>query len=252
MNVVGQTLIAVVIVSLISLVGALTLMFKKFTVRFSFWIVSFAAGTMVGAAFLDLIPEAAENGGELMFSYVILGLLVFLIIERLLYWYHCHIAECEHHDSHPKAYTYLNLLGDGLHNLLDGAIIAVAFSANTALGIATTIAVIMHEIPQEISDFGLLVAGGFSKKKALLFNLLSAITAIIGALLALYFVDTFVAFKPIGLAIAAGGFLYIALVDLLPELHHSSGLVAATSQILLFVLGIGLIAVLDMVLVHAH
>jgi len=203
-------------VSILSLIGILT-----FTVRDELLnkvllgLVGFSAGALMGGAFLHLVPEALERGGSaIVFSYVILGFILFFLLERLLYWRHCHDGRCDVH-----IFTYLNLIGDGIHNFVDGLTIAASFVADMHLGIVATIAVISHEIPQELGDFGVLVYGGLSKTKALFYNLLSALTAILGAFIG-YFVSSYVEnFTALLLPLAAGGFIYISGSDLIPELH---------------------------------
>jgi zinc and cadmium transporter len=213
--------------------------------------VSFAAGTLIGAAFLDLIPEALEKGSEPILVYVIVGIIVFFLLEKVLYWYHCHNHHCDaHHKHRVKEYTYLNLVGDALHNMLDGAIIAVSFFADFRLGVATTLAVIFHEIPQEIGDFAILVKGGYSQGRALMMNFFSGLTAILGAVLAFVFLEAFEALEPIALAFAAGGFIYIALVDLLPEIHETADSRKALIEVMAFIVGVIVIGLLHLVNGH--
>ena len=177
-------LLSTFLVSLISFIGVFTLSLKeKFLNKILLILVSFAAGALIGGAFFHLLPEALEISFDLnIFVYLVVGIFVFFILERVLHWRHCHKGKC---DVHP--FTYLNLVGDGVHNFIDGLIIAASFLTNISLGIITTIAVIFHEIPQEIGDFGILVYGGFSRTKALFFNFLSALTAILGALVGFSF-----------------------------------------------------------------
>src|SRR3989338_2973247 len=152
-----QILIAVLIVSLVSILGILIFFRKKTLNRILFYLVSFAAGTLLGAAFLDLLPEALEGGyKESVPVFILLGILSFFILEKFLYWHHHHTGEKDVH-----AFTYLNMMGDAIHNFLDGAVITISFMSNTSLGIVTTIAIIAHEIPQEIADFSILIYGGF-------------------------------------------------------------------------------------------
>jgi len=204
------------LVSIISLVGIVTLTVKdELLNNILLGLVGFSAGALMGGAFLHLVPEALERAeGTTVFSYLILGFILFFLLERLLYWRHCHNGRCDVH-----IFTYLNLIGDGIHNFVDGLTIAVSFVAGIQLGIVATLAVISHEIPQELGDFGVLVYGGFSKTKALFYNLLSALTAILGALIG-YFVSSYVeSFAVLLVPLAAGGFVYISGSDLIPELH---------------------------------
>ena len=230
-------LIAVILVSLISLVGIFIIgLSDEFLSKILLTLVAFAAGTLLGSAFLHLLPESLENGSPSdAFGFVILGIMSFYFLERFLFWRHCHKDECEVH-----SFTYMNLIGDGLHNFIDGMIIATSFMVNLQLGIATTMAIITHEIPQEIGDFGILVYGGISKRKAISYNLISALAAIVGAGLG-YFLSVQIGdFSTILLPYAAGGFIYIATADLVPELHKETNFQKALLQFLLLIIGIGI------------
>jgi zinc and cadmium transporter len=197
-------------------------------------LVGFSAGALAGGAFLHLLPEALEtlNPGE-TFLYTLLGFSLFFLLERILHWRHCHEGRCDIH-----AFTYLNLYGDSLHNFIDGLVIAGSFIGGIPLGIATTLAVASHEVPQEIGDFGVLLYGGFSKYKALWFNLLTALTAVLGGLAGYYLSALVSGFASILLPLTAGGFIYIAASDLIPELHKEQNLYKANLAFVLFVLGI--------------
>lgn len=227
---------ATVVVSLISLIGVITLGISKHRLQgFIFALVAFATGGLVGGALFHLLPESLTLGFA-AFYYVALGILVFFILEKFLYWRHCHRGECDVH-----TFTYLNLIGDGLHNFTDGVVIAASFVTDVRLGVATSVAVALHEVPQELGDFGILVYGGFTVKKALLFNLLSAASCIVGGV-ATYFLHSYTsALKIPLLAFSAGGFLYIALVDLLPELRKKTGLRESLVQLVFILLGVGLL-----------
>jgi zinc and cadmium transporter len=212
-------LLATFIVSLISLIGIFFIGMKQDTLtKIIKYLVSFAVGGLLGGAFFHLLPESMETGNPSMFVYVLSGILLFFLIEKFLHWRHCHKGHCDAH-----TFTYLNLIGDGIHNFIDGMIIAASFVTDMRLGVITTLAVAAHEIPQEIGDFGILVYGGFSKSKALLFNLLSALTAMVGAVIAYFSFSQIVWLKEVLIPFTAGGFLYIALVDLIPELHKEAG-----------------------------
>lgn len=240
-----QILIAIIIVSLISIIGIFIFMNKKLMDRTLFFLVSFAAGTMLGAAFLDLLPEALESGfKESIPIFILIGILSFFVLEKFLHWHHHHTGH-EHEEVH--AFTYLNLVGDGIHNFMDGAIIAISFMSSTQLGIVTTIAIIAHEIPQEIGDFGVLIYGGFSKMKALIFNFLSALTAIIGALVAYYYSSHFENSSIYISAFAIGGFVYIAGTDLIPEIQKETNLKKSFMQLVLMLAGILMIGAVGMV-----
>jgi zinc and cadmium transporter len=212
-------LLATFMVSLISLIGIFFIGMKQDTLtKVIKYLVSFAVGGLLGGTFFHLLPESMESGNPSMFGYVLSGILIFFLIEKFLHWRHCHKGHCDAH-----TFTYLNLIGDGIHNFIDGMIIAASFVTDMRLGVITTLAVAAHEIPQEIGDFGILVYGGFSKYKALLFNLLSALTAMAGAVIAYFSFNQIVWLKGFLIPLTAGGFLYIALVDLIPELHKDGG-----------------------------
>ncbi len=232
-------LLAVTLVSLISLVGVIALSLKKKLLKkMLFFFVSFATGTLMAAAFLDLLPEAIEYGVPNIYLFPVLGIVSFFIIEKFIYWHHHHAGE---KDIHP--FTYLNLVGDGVHNFIDGIVIAASFLHSVPLGVATTIAIILHEIPQEIGDFSILVYGGFSQMKALFFNFLTALTAVIGALVGFFFLTSFEHFLPYLLAFAAGHFIYIAAVDLIPELREERNVKASFLQLIAIILGISTVLI---------
>lgn len=212
-------LLSVVAISMISLAGALTLsLARKKTDNVFLFIVSFAAGGLLGDAFFHLIPEAAgETGlGITVSLLIIVGILSSFAVERFLQWRHCHVPTSR---EHPHSFAYMNLFGDAVHNLIDGIIVGGSYIASVPLGIATTIAVMLHEIPQELGDFSVLIYGGFSRKKALLFNLLTALTAIVGAVIAFAIGSAVEGFVPLLIPFAAGNFIYIAGSDLIPELR---------------------------------
>ena len=201
--------------------------------------VSFSSGTLIGSAFLDLLPEALDKlDAVIAFSYVIAGMVAFFAMEKFLYWRHCHEEECPVH-----MFAYLNLIGDGVHNFIDGMIIAATFLISGELGFATTLAVIFHEIPQEIGDFGVQVYGGLSRKKALTYNFVSALTAVLGAVIT-YFLAYIQSLEAYLIPFAAGGFIYIAATDLMPELHKKSHTGESIVQLVSILLGIGLMAYL--------
>jgi len=236
------SLISVIIVSCASLAGAITLVLKRGLLeKIVMVLVSFAAGALIGGAFIHLLPEAIEEGGP-VFPMLIMGIIIFFILEIYLYWYHCHgghIHSHKHgHQCKIRPMGYLNLIGDGVHNLIDGMIITTAFLVNTPLGVVTTLAVIFHEIPQEMGDFGVLVYSGFSKYKALFFNFLSACTAILGVFLTYLFASMVDNITMYLVPFAAGGFIYIAMTDLMGELKEEPDFQKATWQILIFLTGI--------------
>lgn len=234
MSVLLWILASTILVSLISLVGILTLLSdEKFLNRILLILVAFAAGALMGGAFLHLFPESVEEIEPLDASIILLtGFTIFFLLEKMIFWHHCHEKSCP---IHP--FAYLNLMGDGVHNFIDGVIIAASFIIEIRLGLITTIAVISHEVPQELGDFAVLVYGGFDKIKALLFNLLSAITAIVGGILGYYiFLETeSVVYL---LPFAAGGFLYIASSDLIPELHKEENVKRSMESFTFFLIGL--------------
>ncbi|MBI4148674.1 ZIP family metal transporter [Candidatus Woesearchaeota archaeon] len=218
MSVLWWILLFTFISSAISLVGVFLLSIRQNVLhKFLNNLVSFAAGALMAASFLELIPEAIElSGGEShgILAFVLAGVLVFFVIEQFLLWSHCHHGRCEVH-----TFSYLILIGDGVHNFVDGVIIAASFIVDISVGITTSLAIIFHELPQEIGDFSVLLFSGLSRTRAIVYNFLSALTAFAGALLAYYFRDFVFAANQYLLALAAGGFIYIASADLLPELH---------------------------------
>jgi zinc and cadmium transporter len=228
-------LISTSIVSLISLVGIFTLSIKeKLLHQILFCLIGFSAGALIGGAFLHLLPEALEKTQSItVFYYLILGIVLFFLMERYFHWRHCHEDKCDTH-----AFTYLNLFGDAFHNFIDGMVIAASFMVSLRLGVVTTVAIIIHEIPQELSDFAVLIYGGFSKKKALFYNFISALTAIVGAVVGYFLARFSQNFSTFLLPLTAGGFIYIATSDLIPELHKENNLKRATAAFLAFLFGI--------------
>ena len=232
------SILSVIIVSLISLVGIFFVLLKKDKLnKIILFLVSLSAGSLLGGAFLHLIPESFEksSSGLITSSLVLLGVILFFIIEHAIQWRHCHIPTSK---SHPHSLGIINIIGDGFHNFLDGLVIAAAYFINIPLGIVTTLAVILHEIPQEIGDFGVLIYAGYSKKKALFFNFLSALTAVLGAIVGILFAGSSDMFALIAIPIAAGGFLYIAGSDLIPELHKNQEKHFSINKIIGIILGI--------------
>lgn len=216
MNTFNWIITASLLVSSISLIGGILLIWQEiFTEKFSTYLVGFAAGVMLATAFLDILPEALhDNKDQSIYIYGLAGVITFFLIERFVLWFH-------HHDEiHTKPSSYLILLGDGLHNFFDGLAIAAAFLVSVNLGIITTIAISAHEIPQEIADFSILINGGMKKGKALFYNFLSALTALVGAILGFNYLNKFAKLTPFFLMFSAGVFIYIACSDLIPDLHQ--------------------------------
>lgn len=236
-----QALGSVLVVTAMSLVGAVGLQLRPDVLqRGLVFLVPFAAGALLGDAFFHIIPELAEGGG-LEFSAslsLVLGLIIFFALEKVLHWHHAHYP---HEDViHPVAMS--NLVGDGLHNLIDGSLIGASYLVSPTVGVATTIAVVLHEIPQELGDFGILVHSGVEPRRALKLNLLTGSTSVLGAVFAL------VSGKALSgnllLPIAAGAFIYIASTDLLPELHKEPEPRKSLLQVGALILGLGVMVAL--------
>lgn len=233
MNVLFSIIIASLAVSLISLIGGVLLIWNKFADKFSSHLVGFAAGVMLTTAFIDLLPEALKNNktGNI-YLYGLLGIIVFFLIETLVVWLH------HHDDIHLKPSSYLILLGDGLHNFFDGLTISAAFLTNPALGFVTTLAISAHEIPHEIADFSILIHAGMKKTQALFYNFISALTAVLGAVLGFFFLNKFDKIIPIALMFSAGIFIYIACSDLIPDIHRDFMKQKKWSTTIPFILGV--------------
>lgn len=213
-----QIIIATGLLSLVSLVGLIVS--QKKIKRFLHYFISFAAAALLAAAFFDLIPHALHELEEMgldaheMLIFVVGGIVLFFLVEKFIHWHHCDKEHC-----HEKPAGVLILLGDFVHNFIDGLLIAGAFLLNTATGIATTLTIALHEVPQEFGDFAVLLHSGFSKKKALLLNLYSALSSVVGGVVGFFLLDSFTEIIPYVVLLAAGGFLYIALADIFPTMH---------------------------------
>lgn len=236
---------------LAGVLGAALVIFKlsknKSTIKH---LVTFAAGVMFAAAFFDLLPEAIEAQGDVhqVLQLALVGIIIVYLLEKFLLWSHCHGDKC---DTHQVAAPLL-MAGDTLHNFLDGAAVAAAFLVSVPLGIATAIAVFFHELPQEMGDIGALLYLGFTRKKAIIFNIISEAVGVLGAVL-VYFLGTRFGFNPaILLAIAAGGFIYIAGADLLPEAHRGLDKHHLVTHTFIFVAGIALFWAAGMLLHPSH
>lgn len=238
---------ASIIVSLISLVGIFSFLLKENLLdKLLVILIGFSAGALIGGAFLHLLPEALEViKSESVFSCLIIGFLAFFILEKYLHWRHCHNGVCAVH-----AFTYLNLIGDSVHNFIDGMLIGSSFLVSIHFGIVTSLIIIFHEIPQEIGDFGVLVYGGFSKTKALICNFVTALTCIFGTIIGFLLSEKIGNFSPYLISFTAGGFIYIASCDLVPEIHKQLGLKKAAFSILAFLGGILFIYLAR--LLHTH
>jgi zinc and cadmium transporter len=235
---------SVLIVSLVSLVGVFAVSLDQRKLKKGLLLlVAFSAGALVGDAFLHLLPEAVEELGfglevSLM---VLLGIVVMFVVEKVVHWHHCHAIGREH--KYP-AFAITNLVGDAVHNFIDGVIIAASYLVSIPIGIATTLAVIFHEIPEEIGDFGVLLHGGFSIRKALFVNLLVGLVSVLGALSVLLWRGMAQQHLFWLLAFAAGNFIYISNTDLIPELHKRAELKNSFFELAAFLAGIGMMGVL--------
>lgn len=232
-----SALISALGISLLSLVGIIALSIReKILNKLLLLLVSFSAGALLGGAFFHLIPESLEGAHcpADLFRYVVVGIGLFFILERVLRWRHCHQVECDTH----KHLGYLNLTGDALHNFIDGLILVSAFSVSRPLGLAVTLSVAAHELPQEIGDYGVLLYAGFTKLRALLYNFVSALFAVGGVLIGWFLVQNVANFNSVLLPITAGGFLYIAMSDLIPELHKERNLSRSLLSFAMFAAGV--------------
>ncbi|MEK6914518.1 MAG: ZIP family metal transporter [Nanoarchaeota archaeon] len=230
-------LIATIINGLIAFAGAsLFFINEKKLEKFLILFLSFETGALLGGVFFHFIPESLEEISIIKTTILtILGFIIFLSLEKFLHWHHCHTEKC-----HEHTFTYLLIYGDAIHNFIDGLIIASSFIISVPVGIITSSLIIAHELPQEISDFAVLIYGGFTKKKALIYNFLSQLTAIIGGVLGYFFLsikDQAIFLIPI----SAGGFLYIAISDLIPEIFKEKDIKKIIINLIFIILGISLL-----------
>ncbi len=226
--------------SIIAVAGVSLLLFFPEGVRKTLvpCLISYATGTLLGAAFLGMIPHALEHAqAPPILATVLAGIILFFLLEKLILWRHCHNVECDIHGTAGP----LILFGDAFHNFVDGVVIAAAFLTSIPLGVATALAVTAHEVPQEVGDFGILLNSGYSKQKALLYNTLSSITTLPGALIAYLYLEKAREVVPYILALSAASFIYIATADLIPTLHKKAGLIVSVRQFILLLAGVGTI-----------
>ncbi|MDD5103082.1 MAG: ZIP family metal transporter [Candidatus Peribacteraceae bacterium] len=244
------TLLSVLLVSLISLVGIVLFSLHERLIRKSLLLlVGFSAGALLGDVFIHIFPEMLEKEGFAFspFLLVLGGMLLSFVIEKVIHWRHCHCSALPKDSMHIHPVGIMNLIGDAIHNFIDGALIAGSYLINPQIGVATTIAVVLHEIPQEIGDFAVLLFSGFTTKRATLFNLLSACTAFAGAIVVLAAAHSLPFLGMYLLPIAAGNFLYIAGADLMPELHKETRLSRAVLQLIVILLGLSVMQLLTFV-----
>jgi len=241
------SILSVFLVSLISLIGVFTLAISdKLLRKILLFLVSFAVGALFGDAFIHLLPQAFESSGFRLSTsiYVLFGILIFFILEKFLRWRHCHDINCQEHSKHL---VVMNLVGDAVHNLIDGMLIGASYQVSISLGIATTTAIIFHEIPQEIGKFGVLVHAGLKVKRALFLNFLSALVAIFGTASSLLLGPYISGFTTSLIPITAGGFIYIAGSDLIPELHREEKPWSSFAQLIFITGGLGIMILLTIV-----
>jgi zinc and cadmium transporter len=249
MSVLLWIILATLVNGLVAFVGAFSLLMKQKSFKKLLMIlVAFSAGALLSGAFFHLIPESLEHVPVMnAFACVLTGFIIFFIIERFLHWHHCHKHE-EKCDVHPV--SYLILIGDAVHNFIDGIIIGVSFLVSVPFGIITTLLIIGHEIPQELGDFGVLVYGGMKKWKALAYNFLSQLTAVVGGIVGYLFSTRIEGIVPYILPFAAGGFIYISASDLIPELHKEPKLKKSIVSFVFFLIGIVFMFLLKFLLEH--
>ncbi len=232
--------VASTLVSISSLIGVIFITWQKERLhRFLLLLVALSAGTLLGSVFLHLLPEALELlSADSVLGLTLISFIGFVLMEKVLHWRHCHEDDC---DEHP--FGYMNLIGDGVHNFIDGLIIASAFLTSPMLGWTTTLAIATHEIPQEIGDLGVLLHAKFSRRKAIFFNLITALLALVGAVTGYLLAIQVELFATYLLPIAAGGFLYIGASDLIPELRQEKSKKLSLYAFMMFLIGIGLLLI---------
>ncbi len=225
-------------------------------------LISYAVGALLGAVFLEVLPHAFSIAGsaEKMAATILFGILLFFLLEKLVLWRHCHQEECEAHDPHETRHDpahdhgrsgMMIMIGDTFHNFVDGVLIAAAFLANTELGIVTALAIVAHEVPQEVGDFLILLHSGYGKRNAFLLNMLSSAAMIVGGVLAHYALQTTQEWIPTMLGLAAASMLYVSVADLIPGLHRRPEIQATVQQIILIALGVATIWLVGE-LAHSH
>ena len=228
-------LLTTTLISLIAFVGVLTLALRDDLLdKILLLLVSLSAGALMGGAFIHLLPEALEKSGTPdVLMFVLVGFVLFFIVEKFLFWRHCHKGKCDIH-----TFSYMNLIGDAVHNFIDGLIIAVSFVVSVPLGLTTTIAIAAHEIPQEIGDFGVLIYGGIKKRRALALNFIVALTVVIGGVVGYFASSSIEEVAIFLLPFAAGGFIYIAATDLIPEIRSVVEVKKSLMTLGIFIIGI--------------
>ena len=240
-------IVSVIIVSLISVVFAIPFLLKKrISKRVLLFLLSLSVGVLLATVFVNFLPEAVSHNYTLGLALnLFLGFLLMFVLEKLVHYHHSKRAENEDY-GHGHAYSLapVNLIGDGIHNFIDGLVIAGSYAVSTTLGIAATISIIFHEVPQEIADFGVLLYSGLSKKKALIFNFLSATTAILGTVFGLILAGSLQGFNEFIIPFAAGNFIYIAASNLVPQLHRECSILDTLMHVAAMILGVAIIVVI--------
>lgn len=253
MSTLAYILLFTFIGSIGALIGGFILLSReKLMLKISHFLASFAAGILLGTAFFDLIPEAigkAEETNTDIFPWVLFGILLFFLMERFIHWFHHH-EEFHKDEQQSKSTLSLIIFGDTMHNFIDGVVIAATFMVSIPLGVATSISVFAHEVPQEIGDFGLMLHKGLKPKRIILVNILSAAAAFLGAIITYSVGNILGAYIPMLLAITAGFFIYIASSDLIPEIHHEKRKGFAFVESLLLILGVVVMAISVSLLEH--
>jgi len=264
------SILSVIVVSLVSLVGIFFLSLSRRVLdKVIFVLVSLSVGVLFGDVFVHILPELFHEAGVYASAIpvaVFVGTLTFFVLEKFFRWHHAHsisedvdCVDCEvdaslseHHSDDKSHIGNMVMFGDGLHNLIDGIVITASFMTSVPLGIATTIAVLFHEIPQEISDFGVLLYAGLSKTKAILYNLGTALVAVVGAVMFYNFGTNFANIIPLMIAFAAGNFIYLATADLIPELHHEDNPKRIFYHSLWLLAGVAIMYIAGQILPHGH
>jgi len=249
-------LASVIIVSLVSVIFAIPFLLKKqISSKLLLFLLSVSVGVLLSTVFIHMLPEASEQGYSMTTAfYIMLGFLVMFVLEKFIHYHHNRKCE-DGHCGHGHAYNLapVNLIGDGVHNFIDGLVIAGAYAANVTLGISATISIIFHEIPQEIADFGVLLYSGMSKKKAVVFNFLSALTAVLGTVIGIALVGRTEGFIGFIIPFAAGNFIYIAASNLVPQLHRHCKLWDTLLHIFAILVGIAVVTLVSVLSpAHAH
>lgn len=250
------TILATLVVFISSFIGIFTISLNEKTLhKILTVLVAYSAGTILGAALFDLLPEAVELVDEhLVYPIIAFGFVFFLLLERTIYWYHGHGHTHEFEEEHEvtEGFAYLNLLGDFIHNFIDGMIIAASFINSVTVGVAATIAVIFHELPQEMGDYGILVYAGIERRRALILNSAAALSVVVGGLFGTFFLNAVESLEGYMVAFSAGAFLFLSASELIPEMHEEKDRGKALLQLVVLILGMATIYYIGIVFGHEH